>query len=144
MSEENKIKEYSNGEVTITWETSKCIHSANCVNGLPSIFDNKKRPWIDAMGASTEEIVKQINKCPSGALGYYFPEKSEKSSGDVISEQLVEVMPNGPLMVYGNLQVKLPDGKIQNQSKVSAFCRCGGSQNKPFCDGSHKKNGFKG
>ncbi|WP_339865036.1 (4Fe-4S)-binding protein [uncultured Algoriphagus sp.] len=137
-------KEYTNGEVTITWEPHKCIHSKNCVKGLPSVFDFEKRPWVNAEGASSEEIVKQIDKCPSGALGYYFAEQKETSSGDVMAEQLVEVVANGPLMVYGNLQVKLPNGQIKNQSKVSAFCRCGSSQNKPFCDGTHKKINFQG
>lgn len=144
MSDNLIHKEYSNGEVTITWEPHKCIHSTNCVKGLPSVFDFEKRPWVNAEGANTEVIVKQIDNCPSGALGYYFAEHKEKSTGDVMSEQLVEVVPNGPLMVYGNLQVKLPNGHIKNQSKVSAFCRCGSSQNKPFCDGSHKKINFQG
>lgn len=112
--------------------------------GLASVFDFGKRPWVNAEGASTEEIVKQIDKCPSGALSYYFAEQNEKSTGDVMMEQLVEVVPNGPLMVYGNLKVKLSNGHIKNQSKVSAFCRCGSSQNKPFCDGSHKKINFEG
>jgi uncharacterized Fe-S cluster protein YjdI len=144
MSDTPIHKEYSNGEVTITWEPHKCIHSKKCITGLNSVFNFEKRPWINAEGASTEAIVKQIDNCPSGALGYYFAEQKEKSSGDVMSEQLVEVVPNGPLMVYGNLQVKLPNGQIKNQSKVSAFCRCGGSQNKPFCDGTHKKIDFNG
>lgn len=144
MSDTPIHKEYSNGEVTITWEPHKCIHSKNCVTGLASVFDFEKRPWINAQGASTEAIVKQIDKCPSSALGYYLADHKEKTNGDVTTEQLVEVIPNGPLMVYGNLQVKLSDGQVKNQSKVSAFCRCGSSQNKPFCDGSHKKINFKG
>lgn len=137
-------KEYTNGEVTITWEPHKCIHSKKCVSGLPSVFDFEKRPWVNSEGASTETIVNQIDTCPSGALGYYFAEHKEENTADITSEQLVEVIPNGPLMVYGNIQVKLPDDHIINQSKVSAFCRCGSSQNKPFCDGTHKKINFQG
>lgn len=136
-------KEYSNGEVTITWEPHKCIHSANCVKGLPGVFDANKKPWIDPMGASTDAIVKQIQNCPSGALGYYF-EEGTKTDETQEAEQLVEVIQNGPLMVYGNLKVKLSDGSSKMQYKVSAFCRCGQSQNKPFCDGTHKKIDFKG
>ncbi len=144
MSDTPIHKEYSNGEVTVTWEPHKCIHSQKCIKGLSSVFDFERRPWINAEGDSTEAIVKQIDTCPSGALGYYFVEQQEKTTGNVTSEQLVEVIPNGPLMVYGNLQVKLPNDQIVNQSKVSAFCRCGSSQNKPFCDGSHKKINFQG
>jgi uncharacterized Fe-S cluster protein YjdI len=143
MKEDQTIKEYSNGEVIITFEASKCIHSAKCVNGLPEVFDVKARPWINASGATTEKMVNQLQKCPSGALGYYFKEKQTEDKNS-ISEQVVEAIPNGPLMVYGNLEVKLPSGETKKTNKVSAFCRCGASQNKPFCDGSHKKIDFKG
>lgn len=143
MTSKETKKEYSNGEVTITWEAHKCIHAANCVKGLPGVFDINKKPWINAEGATTSEIVTQIKACPSGALGYYM--ENEKKDDDSISEeQIVEVIPNGPLMVYGNINVKMPDGSSASKSKVSAFCRCGASQNKPYCDGSHKKIDFKG
>lgn len=136
-------KEYSNGEVTITWEPDKCIHSKNCVTGLPGVFNFGKRPWIDKNGANTEAIVSQIKKCPSGALGYFFNNES-KEPESTISEQIVEVTPNGPLMVYGNIEVKFKDGRTEKKYKVTAFCRCGGSSNKPFCDGTHRKIGFEG
>lgn len=58
-------------------------------------------------------------------------------------ETIVEPAPNGPLMVYGNLVVKAKDGTTTKKSRVTAFCRCGGSANKPFCDGSHKKINFQ-
>jgi uncharacterized Fe-S cluster protein YjdI len=61
---------YSNGEVTIIWKPNLCIHSGKCVRGLPAVFDNKRKPWIDAKAASTHEIVEQVKKCPSGALTY--------------------------------------------------------------------------
>ena len=72
---ESSAKEYSNGEVVITWESEKCVHSGNCVRGLSAVFSPKKRPWINPEGAETDQIVAQIKKCPSGALGYYFKEK---------------------------------------------------------------------
>lgn len=60
--------EYSNGEITILWEPDKCIHSAKCVRGLPTVFDPQRRPWIIPTNASTEELIAQVDKCPSGAL----------------------------------------------------------------------------
>lgn len=74
---EHSTKEYSNGEVTITWESHKCIHSGKCVRGLPMVFNPKKRPWIEIDQASTESLVEQVQKCPSGALGYFYPEKGK-------------------------------------------------------------------
>lgn len=144
MEKKEIKKEYSNGEVVITWEPNKCIHSENCVKGLPSVFNLDQKPWINAEGAASDKIVEQVKKCPSGALGYYFENEKQSQESEVNSELLVEVMPNGPLMVYGKLKVKMTDGSTKDQFKVSAFCRCGRSENKPFCDGTHKKIDFKG
>lgn len=68
-------KEYDNGEVVITWQPEKCTHSGNCVRGLPAVFNPKKRPWIEMSNGTTEELVAQVQECPSGALGYYFKDK---------------------------------------------------------------------
>ena len=65
-----KKKYYSNSEITIVWDATKCIHSGNCVKGSPGVFKPKERPWITMDGASSEEIMKTINTCPSGALSY--------------------------------------------------------------------------
>lgn len=61
-------REYSNGEITVLWDPEKCKHSGICVYGLPSVFDVKARPWINIAGAPSEEIAKQVRRCPSGAL----------------------------------------------------------------------------
>ena len=75
MDKKEIIKEYTNGEVTIVWKPNVCSHSANCVKGLPEVFDIKKKPWINAEGASSERIEAQVKKCPSGALSYYWNEE---------------------------------------------------------------------
>ena len=71
------IKEYTNGEVTIVWKNTLCIHSGKCFTGLPKVFDPRKQPWVTPEGASTEEIINQVKKCPSGALSYYLNGKKE-------------------------------------------------------------------
>ncbi|TDQ19136.1 putative Fe-S cluster protein YjdI [Algoriphagus boseongensis] len=68
-------KTYTNGEVSVTWEPEKCIHSGNCARGLFKVFNPKRKPWIDMDQATSEEIVNQVKKCPSGALGYFYNEK---------------------------------------------------------------------
>lgn len=137
-------KRYTNGEVTIVWKPSVCIHSMNCFKGLPQVFDPNKRPWANAEGATTERIVNQIKKCPSGALSYEMNKETKSDREEEKGEVIVEPSPNGPLMVHGNLTLKGADGTTTKKSNVTAFCRCGGSGNKPFCDGSHKKVGFEG
>lgn len=63
-------KTYSNGEITINWEASKCSHSGVCVRSLPKVYNPQARPWIKIENASSEELKHQISKCPSGALTY--------------------------------------------------------------------------
>lgn len=136
-------KKYTNGEVTIIWQPAKCIHSMNCFKGLGNVFDPKKRPWVNTEGAGTEEIVDQIKKCPSGALSYTMNNQEEKPES-VQAETKIELAQDGPLMVYGNINIITNNGKSLKRSNVTAFCRCGASGNKPFCDGTHKKIGFNG
>jgi uncharacterized Fe-S cluster protein YjdI len=135
-------KKYSNGEVTVVWKPSMCIHSAICFNGLPGVFDPRKRPWITAEGGTTQEIIAQVNKCPSGALSYYH--NSEMTNPAIDIETIVEVSANGPLLVYGNIKIKDAQGNETIKNKVTALCRCGQSANKPYCDGTHRKVGFEG
>ncbi len=137
-----KTKEYNNGDVTVVWEAEKCIHSAICVKNSPQVFQPKDRPWIKIDAASTEEIVETVKKCPSGALSYYMTNEDDKTSQSL--ETKVEVLENGPLLVYGTLKVTHKDGNEETKNRTTAFCRCGASQNKPYCDGAHVKKDFRG
>jgi CDGSH-type Zn-finger protein/uncharacterized Fe-S cluster protein YjdI len=114
-------KEYSNGEITIVWKPELCIHSANCVNGLPEVFNTTKKPWINIDGAGSSRIVDQVRKCPSGALSI----KGDESN---------QAMDGNELVIAGDrpVLVELEDGKNY------AWCACGRSSNQPWCDGSHK------
>ncbi|HEY0654500.1 MAG TPA: (4Fe-4S)-binding protein [Chryseosolibacter sp.] len=141
---ENITKKYSNGEVTVVWKPSECIHSGICFRGLGEVFNPRQRPWVTIEGASTEKIIEQVKKCPSGALSYYLNRDADESTVKVEAETVVETMENGPLLVYGNVSVKDSSGSITKKHNVTAFCRCGGSANKPYCDGSHKRIGFVG
>ena len=66
-----KAFKYSNGEVTIVWQPELCIHSGRCVRGLPEVFKPKEKPWIRPEESTTEKIIVQVKKCPSGALSYF-------------------------------------------------------------------------
>lgn len=64
------IKKYSNGEVTVIWQSAKCIHSGICARGLSEVFKPRETPWVKIDGATTEKIVAQVKQCPSGALSF--------------------------------------------------------------------------
>jgi len=66
-----KLFKYSNGDVTIVWQPELCIHSGNCARGLPEVFKPREKPWIIPGGSTTERIIEQVKKCPSGALSYF-------------------------------------------------------------------------
>lgn len=68
MDKNHITKKYSNGEITVLWQSHKCIHSGNCVRNLPQVFNPRERPWIKQHNATSAEIIATVNKCPSGAL----------------------------------------------------------------------------
>jgi uncharacterized Fe-S cluster protein YjdI len=131
------IKTYENDGFTIIWKPKKCMHSAVCVKMLPNVYHPKDKPWITMENATTAELKTQINACPSGALSY---EGQEQDSVDMFNASLME---NGPLLVDGKINLKNTKGETTTLSGTNAFCRCGASSNKPFCDGSHAKVNFK-
>lgn len=75
MDSKNIKKEYSNGEVTVVWQSGKCVHSANCFRDNPDVFQPRERPWVKINGAPTEKIIDTVKTCPSEALSYYLNKK---------------------------------------------------------------------
>jgi uncharacterized Fe-S cluster protein YjdI len=65
------LKKYTNDEITIVWQPKVCTHSTICWKGLIQVFNPRERPWIKMDRATTERIIEQVKKCPSGALSYY-------------------------------------------------------------------------
>ncbi len=144
--EKDITKKYTNGEITIVWKPSTCIHSTLCwknETGLPAVFNPRIKPWIKPEGAATDEIIEHVKKCPSGALSFYYNNEVEGKI-EVSSETRIEALVNGPLLVYGNILIKDSKGNEIQKNNVTALCRCGKSENKPYCDGSHVKYNFEG
>lgn len=63
-------KEYSNGEITVIWKPEFCSYSGICVRMLPKVYRPSERPWIRVEFATSDELIKQVNCCPTGALSY--------------------------------------------------------------------------
>ena len=142
-----KTHTYSNKDITISWQPDICIHSKLCWHELREVFDPARRPWIVADAAETEKIIAQIDKCPSGALRYTRNAAPDPTLATAPADTVptnIECVPNGPLLVKGEIIVKKPDGTEEIKSGMVALCRCGASKNKPYCDGGHKIIGFEG
>ncbi len=142
MAEREIVKEYSNGELTVVWKPKKCIHAAICVKTLPEVYNPEEKPWIKAENASTDALIAQIDQCPSGALGYYKKDGEEAPKAEITQGTKVEVVSKGPLLVHGKVEVNLADGSTQLKKRTTAFCRCGASNTKPYCDGTHNDVAF--
>ncbi len=63
-------KTYSNGDINVHWNPDICIHAGECVKRLPKVYNPKARPWISIENGTTEELIDQINHCPSKALSF--------------------------------------------------------------------------
>jgi uncharacterized Fe-S cluster protein YjdI len=135
-------KGYSNKEVTVYFDNDTCVHSANCVNSLKSVFNPQSRPWINLQGAPSDEIIKVVKNCPSGALSYKRSKEMTGQKNDRVEEISVQVNKGGPYLIKGNVKIIDKDGTGTVKEGTVALCRCGGSQNKPYCDGSHKNKDF--
>ena len=203
-------KKYVGKEITVVFDSERCIHSRNCVLGLPNVFiANAEGPWIQPDNTNAEELKHHIRNCPSGALRYTeagaeeplpkvntvrvwengpyslnaeieYPAQdcrtratlcrcgasktkpycdcSHKEAGFTATGELdvrefealeqrdgkvkLDPKPNGPLFLWGNLEVVTGTGKTIDKKVETHLCRCGGSSNKPYCDGTHAKIGF--
>ena len=147
MGDKEIVKEYKNGDLTVVWQPNKCIHSAKCVHGLPEVFDPNKKPWIDVRQASQRNLMDVIDKCPSGALSYRLEGAETESAKTEETEEMTTLNVNcfdaGPLSVPGPIKLMYKGKEEVLTAKSIAFCRCGATHNKPFCDGSHRKIGFE-
>ncbi len=68
---ETNANVFSNSDITVTYKPCVCINAERCAKDLSNVFRNSVIPWIDLDGASTKKIIKQIRKCPSGALQFH-------------------------------------------------------------------------
>jgi len=135
-----QTKSYAGRSVTVRYDAGRCIHAAECVRGAPQVFDPAARPWIAPDNASPEHLANVVARCPTGALtlhdaaGHVLETPPERNTASIAAR--------GPIYLRG--RITLPGGahaSVVQHTRV-ALCRCGASANKPYCDGSHARNGF--
>jgi CDGSH-type Zn-finger protein/uncharacterized Fe-S cluster protein YjdI len=129
---------------TIHFDAQKCIHSRQCVLSHPDVFvPNVKGAWIHPDAQPLQELIRVGQNCPSGAIRVT-RNADAATEGDWASSDgfpmvnTVRVRENGPLAIEAELQIK---GQAAPSPRAT-LCRCGLSQNKPFCDSSHVAGGF--
>ena len=130
--EDNRLgRAYAAPEVTVFYDRGRCRHYAECVRGLPQVFDPTRRPWIRADLADADTVAEVVRRCPTGALHYRLAADApeEPTRPTIITRD-----PAGPLLVRGDLHLDTPDGVLDETR--AALCGCGLTSTQPFCDGA--------
>lgn len=133
-------RRYERPEITVTYQPRRCLHAAECLRRAPDVFNTWEQPWVQVENGTVQEIVEAIEHCPTGALQY---ERTDGGPQELPrATNVVWVSPDGPYYVTGNLEIVMPDGSVLRETRA-ALCRCGASQNKPFCDNTHREIAFR-
>lgn len=157
---------YRNDEITVYWKPSACVHASYCYRELIEVFDPGRRPWVDMNGAPTASIIETVNMCPTEALTWKWndEEKNKTVTGDqtnhinfrrpelINSEESkgeagqvsAKIIPDGPIIIKGTFRFSYGGNTKEIKDSMVSICRCGASDRMPFCDGQHRKIGFKG
>ena len=127
-------KSYHGEGIEVTFDAKRCLHAAECVRGLPEVFDVKKKPWIDPAKAHADAVAEVVRRCPSGALHYELADGPPEEPDRPTTERRD---PQGPRWVRGDLELEgaAEDGGTLTETRA-AICTCDASENKPFCDHS--------
>jgi uncharacterized Fe-S cluster protein YjdI len=150
-------RDYATDRIVVHWDSGRCIHSANCLHELPGVFDLRRRPWVHVDEADADEVARAVDTCPSRALTYTRLDGVAPGPNGVVDAQpappgsgddegtpvVISLKPDGPLVVEGPVRIEQARGELIETTERAFLCRCGGSSNKPFCDGTHKRTGFQ-
>lgn len=149
----SEVRHYRGNGASVTFDSQRCIHAEVCVRGMPEVFDVSRRPWILPDVGDPKRLERVVLGCPTGALRMAPPsdrkvEKGADAAATILPEEprkknSAAITPDGPYHVRGNLEFEeRPGAGIVKDTRV-AFCRCGASENKPLCDESHARVGFR-
>jgi uncharacterized Fe-S cluster protein YjdI len=142
LEERGAARVYADDRIEVHWEPRLCIHTRSCVERLRGVFDPERRPWIDVSAAGADEIAATVLTCPTGALHFRRLDGGAQEEAEVPPKVVPRT--NGPLFLRGRFRIEDADGNLIREDTRLALCRCGASENKPFCDGTHRKIGFTG
>jgi CDGSH-type Zn-finger protein/truncated hemoglobin YjbI len=140
---------YAGQQLTVFDNRGICQHSGFCTDRLPAVFRSRAEPFVAPSGGRMDEIIRAVRDCPSGALSYAIDaiEARDQVDWNDAREPGIEVTRDGPYRITGKIPLTDADGNPAAPGQGSslehyALCRCGHSQNKPFCSGMHWYVGF--
>ncbi|GHP00569.1 hypothetical protein KSF_106160 [Reticulibacter mediterranei] len=133
---------YVGTAITVLDNRGICAHSGFCTDRLNTVFHVGEEPFATPNGARMDEVIRAVRACPSGALSYALGGIEIRDGVDQARPPSIEVSKDGPYRVTGRIALKDWRGNEElRNTGVSwehySLCRCGHSQNKPFCSGMH-------
>lgn len=138
---EKKAYPFPGNSIDVTWDGRLCIHIGECGQASGDLFVSGRQPWCVPDLVAEEYVAEVCERCPSGALTYAYNDAEIEEQA--ASENTVRVVYNGPYYIRGNLAIEGAADDMPGVKYRAALCRCGQSGNKPFCDNSHEKAGFR-
>ncbi|WP_395340723.1 ferritin-like domain-containing protein [Ningiella sp. W23] len=130
-------KEVVKGEhLTLSFDGNKCIHARFCVIGAPKTFlANVEGPWLHPNQTHPDKLAAIALACPSGAITVVrIDGRPDEGAPEV---NTIKIREDGPLAVHADITLNdVKDGFRRT------LCRCGKSEAKPYCDGSHVQAEF--
>ena len=113
-----------------------CEHAGFCSTRLTNVWQMLAETSDPEV---RERVRRMISNCPSGRLGFgagYEDLEPEFAPS-------IATIKDGPLWVRGGIEVEAGDGTAYQRQNRMTLCRCGRSENKPYCDGNHRHAGFR-
>jgi len=136
-SYDDRAAEYVGTGVVVRDDRSICTHAGFCGTAATNVWqmvDDTDRTDVRS------QVIAMIERCPSGALTYTIEGHADSVEPELATE--IGVIPDGPLFVSGRVPLTCSDGTSLQIRNRMTLCRCGRSENKPLCDGTHKEAGF--
>jgi CDGSH-type Zn-finger protein/truncated hemoglobin YjbI/ferredoxin len=138
----DRLDRYHGIGVEIADNRGTCAHSGFCTDRAPSVFRTNQEPFVAPAGGRVDEILRAARDCPSGALSAVADRGDPVGASDTQRPPAIEVSKDGPYRVTGAIELLNHDGVGETRNEGASLehfslCRCGKSQNKPFCSGMH-------
>jgi CDGSH-type Zn-finger protein/uncharacterized Fe-S cluster protein YjdI len=130
-----RIISYRGKAIVVKFTPARCTHVAECLMGLPEVFETRRKPWISPDAAPPDRVAGVVLRCPTGALHF---ERTDGGPPEAKPDRNVfTVCENGPLYAAADLEIRSADGAPRLHDTRVALCRCGASKKRPFCDNRH-------
>ena len=133
---------YVGQQINILDNRGTCAHSGFCTDRLSTVFRRGAEPFVAPSGARLDDIIRAVRACPSGALSFAIDGREAREQVDQVRPPAIEVSKDGPYRITGGIPLTDSHGDAEKFNEDASrehysLCRCGHSQNKPFCSGMH-------